>query len=80
MNDGAARMLIQSHFSQQAHQVIAFDKLTSLIKKEATVEITVPGESQVGAMSKHRGTGHSAIFLQQRVGYTVGKVTVRLVI
>ena len=47
------RLLVQENLRQQTDNVIAFDKICLLIKKEATVEIAIPGNAQVSTALAH---------------------------
>ena len=62
--DGAERPL-----GQQTHQVVALDELAPLVEEEAAVEVAVPGDAQVGALSHHRFGGNRPVLGQQRVGH-----------
>ena len=64
---------------QQPHHVVALDKIPVLVKEEAAVEIAVPGDAHVGPVLAHGIDRRRAVLRQQRVGYAVGEIAVRLV-
>ena len=71
------RLLVQENLRQQADNVIAFDKICLLVKKEAAVEITIPGNTQISTTLAHNLGRSLTIWQQQRVGHTVRECAVR---
>ncbi|MNT18710.1 hypothetical protein D3C72_1539270 [compost metagenome] len=57
VNDFRARIFFEEGFSQQADDVIAFDKLAVLIEQEAAVKVAVKGDAHVRAVLNHRIAG-----------------------
>ena len=71
------RLLVQENLRQQADNVIAFDKICLLVKKEAAVEITIPGNTQISTTLAHNLGRSLTIWQQQRVRHTIGEGAVR---
>ena len=78
VDDFFARMPFQQGGSHQATQVIAFDELAPLVKKEAAVKVAVKGDAKIGLVRQHGPACFLPVFRQQRVGHAVGEAAVRL--
>ena len=78
MDDGRTRLFGQETLRQQSDNVIPLNKITGFIKKEAAIKITIPGNAKIGIVFMNGVDGWLAVFFQQRIGYTVGKITVGL--
>ena len=64
VHDGGPRILQQERHRQQAHQVVALDKLAALIEEKAAIEVAIPGDAHVGAVGDNCGAGQRAVFRQ----------------
>ena len=80
VDDLGAGMPDQQGFRQQPNQIITLDETTRFIEEETAVEITVPGQPQVGPMFAHRLCRGIPAFRQQGIGNTVREGTIRLVV
>ena len=80
MNDARAGVLLKERFRQQAHDIVAFNELTLLIKEKAAVKVAVPGQPQSGFVLEHSLARGFASFGKQRVGDAIGEGAVRLVL
>ena len=71
------RLLVQENLRQQTYDVIALDKICLLIKEEATVEVTIPGNTQIRTALAYNLGRSLTVGQQQRVRHTVGEGAVR---
>src|SRR5690606_118841 len=78
VNDATSRALLQEALRQQSHDVVALNEIGVLIEEETAVEVTIPGDAHVCAVLTNSLDGGLAVLLQQRVGDTIGEVTVGL--
>src|SRR5690606_14067723 len=80
VEDRAARLLLQHALGDEADQIIAFDEAPLVVIEEATVEIAVPGDRQIGAVLDNGAARLLALFRQERIGDSVGQARVGLVV
>jgi hypothetical protein len=73
-------MRLQQGRRQQSHDVIPFDESAMLVEQEATIEVPVPGNAEVGPVRANRCNGRRPVFLEHGVGNAVREMTVRFVV
>ncbi len=66
--------------AKQPHDVVALDEGAVLVEEEAAVEIPVPGEPEIRAVSADRRDGRRPVLLEHGIRDAVGKAAVGLVV
>ena len=61
MHDIGPRVLFQNALCQHADDVIALDETTLLVEQETAIEISVPGNTEVGAAIADSGNRRGAV-------------------
>ena len=79
MDDRGPRLLRQKRLSQQTHDVFARNETPRVIEQKAAVEIAVPGNAHIRPCGDNRRSGGGLVFGQQRIGNTVRKRPIRVV-
>src|SRR5208282_3822057 len=80
MDDACTRLAAQEILSEQTDQVVTLDECPGFVKEEAAVEVTVPGQPDVGAVTSYRIGGALAVLLDHRIGHPIRERAIGIVV
>ena len=75
----ASGSLARNALASKTDDIVSLDELALLVEEKTAIKITVPGNTEPGAIGQHRVPCDSPVFWQQRVRNAVRKSAVRLV-
>ena len=79
MNNLCSWITRQEGLGQQPDNIVPIDESASLVKEKATIEVTVPSNSNIGFIFDNGFNSRLAIFFEQWIWNPMRKVAVRLV-
>ena len=80
MNDPRTAFLVQKHLRQKTNHIFAGNKIARVIKQKTAVKIAVPCHPHICPRGDHRLRCYRLIFGQQRIGNTIGKAAVGVMV
>ena len=78
VDDRRARMLQEKRFGEQRGDEIAADERARAVDEEAAIGVAVPGDADIRLLVDDALHDVAAVFLDQRIGFVIGKPAVDL--
>ena len=79
VNDCRARVFREECLCKKTDDIFSFDEFACVIKEEAAVKITVPGNAKISASCANGLCGRGSVFWKERVWDALREAAVRLV-
>ncbi len=80
VDDVRSRVPLERLLGQQTHKVVALYEIATLVEEEATIEITIPGYAEIGAVLHHSLRSDRPVLEQHGIGYPVRERPVGFVV
>src|SRR3546814_12896632 len=77
MDDLCARLALEHRFSEQSDDVVALDEVAVFVEQKTAIEVTIPGDAEVGVGAAHEIASRDAVLAQQGTRDAVWKPAVR---
>src|SRR3546814_15542214 len=76
MDDLCARLALEHRFSEQSDDVVTLDEVAVFVEQKTAIEVTIPGDAEVGVGAAHEIARRDAVLGQQGIRDAVRKPAV----